>query len=375
MLNSSGSCASRTPWPPSGPPRSGSAATSLACIDSDTSMASITVARSSGTLVSTAGRAMREGQDEQRQQERDRRGVPADRADPAGRHRAEQVHIGEPDRDTSAAAQLPAARRRRPRRAPGRTASSHHGDRKRIIGWSPSVRACRCGRDEPHDVEQPVAVGAQPQVRGPGGPDGAGDRGALGRGRRRVALPQPAVAGLHLVHRAGLRVDERRARRRRAAPARAGRGSRWRARRGGPRAPQRPLPLRRRDQEVGDDHGQPAPARRPVQRVDQGAEVGPARPRRRPGDRRAAAPAPRLRPDRAGIIRLRRSPVRHDRADPVAAADGQVGHRGRRRDRQVALQAVGRYRSRGWPTGRRPARSPARGRRWSAGRAASWCAR
>ena len=64
------------------------------------------------------------------------------------------------------------------------------------------------GGDEPHDIQQPVGVGTQPQVRGARPADGGRDRATLGGGSGGVPGAQLRVAGLHLVHGTGLRVGD-----------------------------------------------------------------------------------------------------------------------------------------------------------------------
>src|SRR5205807_5515567 len=97
-----------------------------------------------------------------------------------------------------------------------------------------------------------------------------------------------------------------------------------------PQLAQRPLPLRRGYQEVGDDHGQPAPPGRADQRVDQRAEIGPAGPHGGLRDRpdqplRLLATGPGGQP---GDLVAGTS----DRADPVATAHGRVADRRGRGD-------------------------------------------
>ena len=226
------------------------------------------------------------------------------------------------------------------------------------------------------DVEQPVGVGTQPQVGGAGAAQSQRDGGPLGGGGRRVARPQ--------------------LRRRRSAP-RAARRSPGRRRQ---HADVGQLQLARVDdldrehvvpdaracaaagaqsagrrQEVGDHHGQPAPAGRAVEHVDQGAEVGPARLDGGVARSARSRPCASLRPGRrrAAATVCPRAGADHG-ADPVAAAHGQVGDRRGGRHRQVALEHCAVPKSRLADRSTR-ARSPARGRRRSAARAARWCAR
>ena len=112
------------------------------------------------------------------------------------------------------AAAPPAAGRRRPRPAapPGRAAAATTGDRKVIVGapgTSAAVAAAALTADEPGQVDDPVAVGAQDEVLGTGGADGLRDRGAVVRAARLgVLLPQPGERGPHLAPVTGLGVDQ-----------------------------------------------------------------------------------------------------------------------------------------------------------------------
>ena len=196
-----------------------------------------------------------------------------------------------------------ARRRRRPApRAPaaGRAATTGagNGSSGRPPGPGVSLRG-----HEPDDVEQPVGVGAQPQV------GGAGARAARRRSAPRCAAAASAyrcaAAGRRSAPRAAARSPGRPARARPTSGSSSSRGSStsmastsWRTR----ELAQRPGPLLRRRQEVGDHHGQAAPARRAVAAA-RSARRG--RPRARPGRAvtarsPAAGPAPPCGRPRAG---------------------------------------------------------------------------
>ena len=123
-----------------------------------------------------------------------------------------------------------------------------------------------------------------------------------------------------------------------------------------PQLTQRPAPLRGRCEEVRDHHGQPTAARRPVEQVHQRAQV--AAPGSQRGVRHRAQQRLRLPPAGAGRhpgqhpgpaggvgpvatggrARAGLRPGADHRADPVAAAHGQVGQRGGRGDHHVPLE-------------------------------------
>ena len=233
------------------------------------------------------------------------------------------------------------------------------------------------GDDEADDVVDPVAVGAQLQVPGAGVPQrGRRSARAAPAPRRRSRCRTLAVGGLHLELTSGLGVDE---------GDQPGRGQ---------------LQLARVEHL---DAEQLVPVGERAQRAFPGALAGRCRPRksettatrpRRRGGRRSdssmrgevgaaaalgargvaamrAHQVARVVAAAAGRDAVRSAAVADDRADPVAAAHGQVHDRGDRGEHQFALLGQRRCRSPCSATGRRPARSPARGRRSSAGRAGS----
>ena len=101
----------------------------------------------------------------------------------------------------------------------------------------------------------------------------------------------------------------------------------------------------------------------------------PAPDRGRRGQRAAAGAAGAARPPAGRDPGAGRAPV--PTTAPIRLPPPRVRWptRGGRGDHQVPLLAAGRCRSPATPTGRPPARSPAPGRRPSAGRAARWCGR
>jgi hypothetical protein len=99
-----------------------------------------------------------------------------------------------------------------------------------------------------------------------------------------------------------------------------------------------PLP-RRLAEEVGDDHAQPAPARRPAQLLDGLGQVAAGAAGRAGGAGDPAQHPACVRQAAAGRDAFGVFSGGHDRADPVAAAPGQVRDRGQRRDGEIALLA------------------------------------
>ena len=243
---------------------------SVACIDSDTSTAITTVARSRGTRTSVLGTAS-----ETTSVARPSATTPKARCrrqpGPLGHERAEQRDVGEP-RGVGLPAQLQHARRRRPaprrRAAPAATAGTGRSS------GGPSAAGAPAVGDEADDVHQPVAVGAQPQVAGPGPAQRRGDLRALGG--RALGEPARGTPRCRSAPPASARSPGRRrsAARRRAAPARAGRRPRWPAGRAGPTARAAGAPSRCRR----GSRRSPRPARA-------GAAAGAASPARRPGRR------------------------------------------------------------------------------------------
>ena len=277
-------------------------ATSSACIDSDTSMASMTVARSSGCSRSTDGRAIASASAEQAEQERAGRDVPAP-AEPARRQRAQQVDVGEPHRVRRAGAA--AARRRRRRAAstgsdgqqPPRLQETDH----RVV---PRVRACRCAAtNRTMSSSQSESVRSR-RCWAPAAAQRVGDRGALrGGGLRRTGR---AACGSAVCTSCSAPVSGSARTSTPTSGSSSSRGSTTSIASTSCRTPSLRsgrAQLGRRRQEVGDHHGQAAPARRAVEHVDQGAQVGPAGLDRGTRRSRAAGPAPPCGPGRAGSRR------------------------------------------------------------------------
>ena len=131
--------------PPRGPRSAGRASTSVACIDSDTSTVTITVARSRGTCRSTCGPRGGEGEDDERQQQQRRGHVPAPRG-PLGHEPLEHRQGREADGVRRAAA-LREEVEHQPAAATGTSSQSQPGEARASSGRHavdhPSHRARR----------------------------------------------------------------------------------------------------------------------------------------------------------------------------------------------------------------------------------------
>ena len=213
------------------------------------------------------GPGHRDGQQRQpTSDQRDRRQVPP----PAGPRRARPSPAAPGWRTAACAAAAPLHARgavseastQEPRATTAANPAATHGcgesGRDSSAPLSPRrPAAAPAGRDEPHDVGDPVAVGAQRQQRcaAPAQRRAPPRRGAP----RPPAAKSPRSCGVggELAGAGRFRGRAARRRRRRAARGRAGRGPRrpsssWRA----DERPQRPLPVDRAE-EVADDHGHP----------------------------------------------------------------------------------------------------------------------
>jgi hypothetical protein len=170
------------------------------------------------------------------------------------------------------------------------------------------------GRARADDVGDPVAVGAQRQVRGAGRRIARGDGACWRRAAAGVPLAQPAAGRRHLAAAAGLRVDQgEQPDVRQLVLARVADLHGEHLMPGGEPA-QRLLPGGRRGaeavlveavEEVGDHHDQPAPAT-PGAALDRVGETVVRRPARRAAEQGRAAGRAGGRPPRAGNRRTPR---------------------------------------------------------------------
>ena len=264
---------------------------------------------------------------------------------PARREAAEQLDVAEP-RDVAACGAT--AARRRATASATTSSSSHRYTGERNISeprlpTDPTTKR-RWAMVKRTTSVDPVAVGAQLQVRRAGVPQPGGDAPALlGRGRG-VPLAQPRRPSLHLELTSGLRVDERdQSGGRQLELARIEDLDAEQLVAPGQR-PQRPLPRgvgvgAGRVEEVGDHGDQAAAARRAAQRLEQRGEVA------APAARSALAACvgdplhevPGVRATGASRDDVGRLAGADDRADPVAAAHGQVHDRGDGGQDELAL--------------------------------------
>src|SRR5581483_3140987 len=182
--------------------------TSSASIDSDTSMATMTVARSRGIFSSCVGRANATTIN-----------AMATRNAPAAACRRQPGFLGATWSSSATFVNRTAYCWRRRCNTTYIAASATTATRNHNRMGSPNVIAShlhrRRGIDRPatqeheaHDRPQPVVVGAQHEVVRTRTADGSGDGGALLRGSHAVALAQRRVGRLDLARRAGLRIDD-----------------------------------------------------------------------------------------------------------------------------------------------------------------------
>ncbi len=256
-------------------------------------------------------------------------------AEALGRDRLQQVDVGEPNRVRPAVQRPPHVRagqreHRHDREQPPRLQEADH----RVV---PLVRACRwAATNRTMSNSQSESVRSR-RCEPLAAADRGGDRGPLCGGGIGIAARSFGSAVWISCSAAGLRVDELH---HPASSSSISRGSTtsmastsWRT----PSLRSGCAHCSAGHQEVGDHHGQAAPARRPVQRVDsapRSARPGGGRSYRRSRAAGPASPCGRAAPATGAAGRAGAD----DRADPVAAPHGQVGHRGGGRNRQVALR-------------------------------------